>query len=137
MILADALTYADVFNPEIVIDIATLTGAARTAIGQCASVVFSTDDELFDELRKSGQYTGNRVWRFPLYVDYLKKTSNSILADMVNQSKDTSFGGSACIAAAFLSQFTKCNKWIHMDIAPTKVVNSDCGYMEKGMSGNA
>lgn len=97
-----------------------------------ASAVFSTDDKLYDGLRKSGQLMNQRVWRFPLYSDYVKKTSNSILADMVNQSKDSGFGGSACIAAAFLSQFTKCSSWIHMDIAPVKVISGDCGYMAKG-----
>jgi len=135
LILADALTYADTFNPEIVIDIATLTGAARSAIGGAANVVFSTSDELYNDLRKSGQLTGQRVWRFPFYSDYLKKTSNSILADMVNQSKDTSYGASHCIAAAFLSQFTKCDNYIHIDMAPTKTIANDHGYMSKGMSG--
>ena len=134
LILADALCYADTFKPELVVDIATLTGAAKTAIGQSASVVFSTSDELFASLRKAGQLTGQRVWRFPLYSDYVKKTSNSILADMVNQSKDNS-GGSACVAAAFLSQFCKCPNWLHLDIAPTKTISGDCGYMSKGMSG--
>ena len=134
LVLADALCYADTFQPELVVDIATLTGAAKTAIGQSASVVFSTSDDLFAKLQKAGQLTGQRVWRFPLYSDYVSKTSNSILADMVNQSKDSS-GGSACIAAAFLSQFTKCENWIHMDIAPTKTISGDCNYMSKGMSG--
>lgn len=132
LVLADGLCYADTFKPELVIDIATLTGAARTAIGQSASVVFSTSDDYYAKLQKAGQLTGQRVWRFPLYSDYLSKTSNSVLADMVNQSKDSS-GGSACIAAAFLSQFTKCSNWIHMDIAPTKTISND--YMSKGMSG--
>ena len=134
LILADALCYADTFDPELVIDIATLTGAAKTAIGQSASLVFSTSDDFYAKLREAGQLTGQRVWRMPLYSDYVSKTSNSILADMVNQGKDSS-GGSACIAAAFLSQFIKCENWIHMDIAPTKTISSDCGYMSKGMSG--
>ena len=132
LVLADALSYADTFDPSIVIDIATLTGAARTSLGKSASVVFSTSDSLYDSLKKSGQLAGQRVWRFPLYSDYVKKTSNSILADMVNQSKDTGFGGSSCIAAAFLSQFIKCENWLHMDIASTKVFSND--YLS-GMSG--
>jgi len=137
LILADALCYADTFKPELVIDIATLTGAAIIALGGAASAVFSTNNDYWNLIRSSSHETGDRVWRMPLYKAYTKKTTDSILADLVNISKDSSWGAGTAIAAAFLREFVGPNSpnWMHIDIASTMVNKGDYSYMSKGMSG--
>ena len=115
LILCDALTYAERFNPDCVIDIATLTGACVVALGKIPSGLLSTDDALAEELSKSGFDSGDRVWRLPLWEEY-QELLKSNFADMANVGGR--FGG-AITGAAFLSRFTKAYKWAHLDIAGT------------------
>ncbi|MCP4128066.1 MAG: leucyl aminopeptidase [Gammaproteobacteria bacterium] len=113
LILCDALTYAERFNPAAVIDIATLTGACVVALGKHASGLLANNDTLARELLDAGVETGDRAWQLPLWDDY-QEMIDSKTADMAN------IGGrwaGTITAACFLSRFTKDYKWAHLDIA--------------------
>ena len=120
VILADALTYAQKYKPEVVIDIATLTGAACVALGERASAIFTEDDELSKTFEKVSERTGDYVWRLPLWEEYENEIKGS-LGDWTNiHNKDSRYGG-AIYAASFLHQFIKGTKWLHIDMAPRMV----------------
>lgn len=135
LVLADALCYADTFKPQLVVDIATLTGACIVALGHTASAVFSTSSENYELIRSSSVETGDRVWRMPLFKAFTKMTTDSVLADLVNISKDAKWGGGTAIAAAFLKEFVGPNtpNWMHIDIASTMENRGDYTYMKNGM----
>jgi len=136
LILCDALCYANTFNPEFIVDIATLTGACIIALGGACSGVFSTKENYWQAIRKVSHETGDRVWRLPLYSAYKKKTTDSVLADLVNISKDPGWGAGTSIAAAFLREFVDPNvPWMHIDMASVMTNSGDYSYMTKGMSG--
>lgn len=116
LILCDALTYAEKFNPKLVIDVATLTGAVITALGYTASGLFSNDDKLANELINSGNRTNDKVWQLPLFEEYKEELVNSI-ADISNIAAFSPAAGSS-IGAIFLAQFVNY-KWAHLDIANT------------------
>jgi len=115
LILCDALTYAAKFNPETVIDIATLTGACVIALGHVASGLFSNQDELARELLAAGEQSHDRVWQLPLWEDY-QPLLDSNFADMQNIGGRA---GGTITAACFLARFTKEYRWAHLDIAGT------------------
>ena len=100
LILADALCYADTFNPKSVSTVATLTGAMAVALGGAATGVFTNSVNYWNVLQASGSYTGDRVWRMPLWNIYSKQIQESRLADL-NNIGSKGVGGS-CTAAAFL-----------------------------------
>jgi leucyl aminopeptidase len=115
LILCDALTYAERFDPETVIDVATLTGACVIALGHVASGLFANDDSLAQDLLQAGEESLDRAWQMPLWDDY-QDLLKSNFADMAN------IGGRAAgsvSAACFLSRFTEKFKWAHLDIAGT------------------
>ncbi len=115
LILCDALTYAERFEPEAVVDIATLTGACVIALGHHASGLFSTSDALARELQHAGDEAWDRAWHMPLWDDYQEQLKSNF-ADMAN------IGGRAAgsvTAACFLSRFAKKYDWAHLDIAGT------------------
>jgi leucyl aminopeptidase len=115
LILCDALTYTERFNPAAVIDIATLTGACVIALGNHASGLMSNNDALAAELLEAGKYTGDRAWQLPLWEDYQKQLESNF-ADMAN------VGGreaGAITGACFLARYTKKFNWAHFDIAGT------------------
>jgi len=115
LILADALTYArKEFDPEVIIDLATLTGACVVALGHQAAGLFSNDDDLADALFKSGQATGEKVWRMPLWDEY----DELIKSDVADVSNTGGRWGGAVTAAKFLEKFIDGHKcWAHVDIA--------------------
>ena len=115
LILCDALSYSERFKPDVVIDIATLTGACVVALGSHASGLMSNDDELAQELLAAGQRSGDRAWRLPLWNEYQKQI-NSPFADMANVGGR---GAGTITAACFLSRFTADYRWAHIDIAGT------------------
>jgi len=120
VVLADALTYAKKYNPEIVIDVATLTGAAMVALGERASAIFTEDDGLARDLEDIGEKTGDYVWRLPMWEEYENEIKGS-LGDWTNiHNKDSRYGG-AIYGAIFLHQFIKGLKWAHIDMAPRMV----------------
>ncbi|MCB1958528.1 MAG: leucyl aminopeptidase, partial [Rhodocyclaceae bacterium] len=127
LILCDALTYVERFEPACVIDIATLTGACIIALGKIPSGLLANDDALAAELLASGQTSGDRAWQLPLWDDY-QDLLKSNFADMANIGGR--YGG-AITAAAFLARFTKQYKWAHLDIAGTAWLSGDA----KGATG--
>jgi len=117
VILADALTYAERYQPEAVIDVATLTGAAAVALGERASALFTPNDELAKKIEKAGEEAGDYVWRLPLWEEYEADIKGN-LGDWANiHNKDSRYGG-AIHGAIFLYQFAKAYPWAHLDIAP-------------------
>ncbi len=115
LILCDALTFAAGFKPEVVIDIATLTGACVIALGAHASGLWSNNEGLAEALLRAGEYTGDRAWQMPLWQEYEEQLKSNF-ADMAN------IGGreaGAITAASFLSKFTRDYRWAHLDIAGT------------------
>jgi len=115
LILCDALTYAERFDPEAVVDIATLTGACVIALGHHASGLFSNNDQLAAELKQAGENALDRAWHMPLWDDYQQQLDSNF-ADIAN------IGGRAAgsiTAACFLSRFAKKFDWAHLDIAGT------------------
>jgi leucyl aminopeptidase len=115
LILCDALTYAARFQPEIVIDVATLTGACVIALGHVATGLFANNDALARELVQAGDEAHDRAWQMPLWNDY-QDLLKSPFADMANIGGR--WGGSIT-AACFLSRFTRKYVWAHLDIAGT------------------
>jgi leucyl aminopeptidase len=115
LILADALTYAERFEPRTVVDIATLTGACVIALGHVCSGLFANTDALAEELQSAGVEAWDRVWRMPLWEDYQEQLKSNF-ADFAN------IGGrpaGSVTAACFLSKFTRKYDWAHLDIAGT------------------
>jgi leucyl aminopeptidase len=115
LILCDALTYAERFEPDIVIDVATLTGACVVALGAVASGLFANKDGLARDLLDAGNEAHDRAWHMPLWDDY-QELLKSPFADMGNIGGRW---GGAITAACFLSRFTKKFTWAHLDIAGT------------------
>ena len=116
LVLADALWYAQKrFKPELMIDLATLTGAMVVSLGSLIAGLFSNDDKLSSRLIDAGEESGDQVWRFPLSKSY-DKLINSKFADM----KNIGMGGAGSITAAqFLQRFVNKVPWAHLDIAGT------------------
>jgi leucyl aminopeptidase len=115
LILADALTYALEFKPNLLIDFASLTGAASVALGDKITAMFTDNDELANELMAASTVENDPVWRMPLYMPY-RKYLNSKIADIANASL-LKYGG-AITAALFLKEFiVGCKNWVHFDIS--------------------
>ncbi len=115
LILCDAMTYAKRFKPDVVVDIATLTGACIIALGSHASGLFSNSDELANELLAAGEAVNDRAWRMPVWESYAKQLKSNF-ADLAN------IGGrsaGAVTAACFLQEFAKDFSWAHLDVAGT------------------
>ena len=114
VVLADALTEAASESPDLLIDMSTLTGAARVAVGTDISAVFSSHDELVNDVIKYGTATNDPIWRLPLYAPY-REGLNSDVADINNISGDGYAG--ATVAALFLSEFVSNEiPWLHFDM---------------------
>ena len=120
LVLADALTYAERFNPRLVIDIATLTGAVIVALGSIATGVMTSDDELANLILTAARESEDKAWRLPLDEAY-QEALDSPIADMINASFDRSAG--SVTAGCFLSRFTGKYRWAHLDIAGTAWVS--------------
>ena len=115
LVLCDALTYVERFEPELVIDVATLTGACVVALGQHNSGLVSTDNNLANALLQAATETTDKAWRLPLSEEYQEQLK-SPFADLANIGGRW---GGAITAGAFLSNFTKKYRWAHLDIAGT------------------
>lgn len=115
LILCDALTYAERFEPSAVVDIATLTGACVIALGHHPSGLFSNKDALAKELLEAGEISHDRAWHMPLWEDYQQQLDSNF-ADMANIGGRA---GGSITAACFLSRYTKKYDWAHLDIAGT------------------
>ena len=136
LVLADALTYAKRFNPSVVIDVATLTGAALSALGLYASAVLTKDQALENQLRELGEQSGDYIWPLPLWDEYEAMVKGDF-ADVTNSSNGPSarYGGTI-EGGMFLWQFAKqlnC-PWAHLDIAP-RMTSAPGDELAKGAAG--
>ncbi len=131
MVLADALVYAESYNPDAVIDLATLTGACVIALGSgVAAGLFCNNDALRDRLLAASGATYERIWPMPLYEDY-RRTINSDVADMKNSGGRS---GGVGTSAVFLREFTNY-PWAHLDIAGMAMADKPSDYTPAGGSG--
>ena len=132
LILADALHYSARFNPDVVLDFATLTGACVVALGHEAAGIMSNDDALVNTLRTLGDEVGERVWPLPLYEEYLSYLESE-WADLKNAG---SRWGGVVTAGTFLKQFVPDNvSWAHLDIAGVAYNEKEHNGFPKGASG--
>jgi len=131
LILADALGYARKLGAKIMVDVATLTGACRVALGDICTGAFGNDQGLIDKVIAAGAEAGERIWQMPMYEEY-KEQNKSEVADIKN------VGGryaGAITAAQFLSEFAGGTPWVHLDIAGTSLSEKERGYLIKGATG--
>lgn len=134
LVLADALTYAERYEPELVVDVATLTGAALVALGQHASALMTKDDEIAEQIGEMGEATGDYVWRLPLWDEYLRYTKG-VHGDIANiQSSGNARYGGAINGGAFLSHFAGKYPWAHIDMAP-RMTPAPGDHLAKGATG--
>jgi len=131
LILADALTYASRYQPAVIIDIATLTGACVVALGEDVIGMLGTNEPLKDGIRSAAQMTGELVWELPLWEAY----SERIKSDVADYKNSAGRMGGAITAAAFLSKFVGDYPWVHLDIAGPSWTSKDKGYIPKGATG--
>jgi leucyl aminopeptidase len=131
LILADALSYAQKLGLSPLIDLATLTGACRIALGTLYSGLFGNNQDLVDNVLRAAVKTGERMWQMPLPEEY-KEQNKSEIADVKNTGNR--YGG-AITAALFLSEFVDNTPWVHIDIAGTAFSNKESGYIIKGATG--
>jgi leucyl aminopeptidase len=115
LVLCDALTYSQRFNPAALIDVATLTGACVVALGHHASAVMGKHDDLIEELLDAGQDAIDRGWQLPLWEEYQPQLK-STFSDMKNVG---GMPAGSITAGCFLSRFTKGQRWAHIDCAGT------------------
>jgi leucyl aminopeptidase len=121
LVLSDGLSYAvKMFEPDAIIDLATLTGAVVVALGKYHTGLFTNNAELADRVRQAGQATGELVWEMPLTDDYRNLVKQSRVADIVNSAGRNA---SSITAAAFLEHFVDGRPWVHLDIAGTAYVS--------------
>ena len=128
LVLCDALTYAERFKPQAVIDIATLTGACVVALGGHTSGLLGNSDALINQVLEAGKRADDRAWQLPLFDEYQEQL-DSPFADIAN------IGGpkaGTITAACFLSRFAKAYEWAHLDIAGTAWLS---GGKDKGATG--
>lgn len=127
--LADAICYAQQLNPDVIIDIATLTGAVVVALGGVASAILGNNEELIQKLIKCGKDGGERLWQMPMFPEYFENLKSDI-ADMKNSGAR---GGGTSAAALFLKNFVKeGTPWAHIDIAGTAVIDKPILENQKG-----
>jgi len=131
LVLADCLSYARRFEPDVVIDAATLTGACVIALGHTASGVFSTDESLIAEILAAGKRAGEPGWPLPLWDEY-KDLIKSDVADVKNSGGRPA---GAVTAALFLKEFAEGYPWAHLDIAGTAYSETDLVTIPKGPTG--
>jgi len=138
LVLADALAYADgVLDPGVVVDLATLTGAASLGLGRRHAALYATDDALAAQLEAASAASGERVWRMPLVEEYTRALDSDV-ADLRHVAKDNRIGGGSITAALFLREFAGRRPWAHLDIAgPAFNTGSGHGYTPVGGTGVA
>jgi leucyl aminopeptidase len=131
LILADALSYAKKLDAKAIIDVATLTGSCRVALGTICTGTFSNNESLAEKVVTAGKETGELMWQLPMYDDY-KEQLKSDIADIKNIGGR--YGGSIT-AAKFLEEFVDKTPWVHLDIAGTSDTDKEKGYIVKGATG--
>jgi len=131
LILADALGYANKLGAKLMVDVATLTGACRVALGDMCSGAFSNNQELVDKVIAAGAEAGELIWQLPMYEEN-KEQIKSDVADIKNVGGK--YGG-AITGAQFLAEFVRDTPWVHLDIAGTNMSDKERAYLVKGATG--
>ncbi len=131
LILSDALSYARKLSAKYIIDVATLTGACRVALGNVCTGAFSNNQQLVNKVIAAGNKAGEFTWQLPMYDEYREQLKSDI-ADIKNIGGR--YGG-AITAAKFLAEFVDDTPWVHLDIAGTSESDKEKGYLVKGATG--
>lgn len=131
LVLADALSYAQRYNPSAIIDMATLTGAVIIALGQHAAGLMANHAGLAARVTAAGEHTGERVWELPLWPEYEEQVKSPI-ADVKNTGGRPA---GSITGAALLKKFVDDKPWVHLDIAGVDYTDMDRPYIPKGSSG--
>lgn len=131
LILADALSYGAKLGLSPMVDVATLTGACRVALGDVTTGAFANNDDLVKKILVAAEEAGERLWQMPMYEEY-REQNKSEVADIKNTGGRP---GGAITAAQFLSEFVGDSPWVHLDIAGTSFANKEKGYVVKGATG--
>ncbi|MEE9401370.1 MAG: leucyl aminopeptidase, partial [Dehalococcoidia bacterium] len=131
LMVADALGYARKLGLSPLVDVATLTGACRIALGDICSGAFGNDQELVAKVIKAGEEAGERIWQLPMYEEY-KEQNKSEVADVKNTGGR--YAG-AITAAQFLAEFSEDTPWVHLDIAGPSFIKKEQAYLIKGATG--
>ena len=135
LVLADGLAFADInLDPDYVVDIATLTGAATLGLGRQYAAMYTRNTQLARTISEIGERTGDRVWHMPLIDDYTDGLESDI-ADLNHTADKGHYGAGSVTAALFLEQFVGDRQWVHLDIAGTARSESDSGENPKGGTG--
>jgi len=135
LVLADGLAYADKnLDPDYLVDIATLTGAATLGLGRQYAAMYTRDRKLADSLSAIGEASGERVWHMPLIDDYADSLDSDI-ADLNHAADKHDYSAGSVTAALYLEHFVGDRKWVHLDIAGTGRSDSDSGENPKGGTG--
>jgi leucyl aminopeptidase len=135
LVLADGLAYADKnLDPDYLIDIATLTGAATLGLGRQYAAMYTRDNKLAAQLSAIGETSGERVWHMPLVDDYLDSLDSDV-ADLNHDAHKHKYSAGSVTAALYLEHFVGDRKWVHLDIAGTARSEADSGENPKGGTG--
>ncbi len=129
--LADAIGYARRLGAKMIVDVATLTGGVRVALGDICTGAFGNDQDLMDKVVAAGNEAGERSWQMPMFDEY-KEQNKSDVADIKNSGGRNA---SSITAAQFLAEFAGETPWVHLDIAATSMSEKDLGYLVKGATG--
>jgi leucyl aminopeptidase len=131
LILADAVSYANKMGAAKIVDVATLTGACKVALGDVCTGVFGNNQELVDRIIEAGKEAGENMWQMPMNEEY-KDLNKSDVADIKNTGGRW---GGAITGAWFIGEFADKIPWVHLDIAGTFMTDKDKGYQVKGATG--
>jgi leucyl aminopeptidase len=135
LVLADALTYVEeTYQPEAMVDIATLTGAAIIALGYRVTAVLGNDAALMTEVKEASKVTDELVWELPLY-DHYKDLVKGSISDLINVGKGAGYSPGTSVGAAFLLNFVEKTPWAHLDIAGTSYNEEETAYVPQGGTG--
>ncbi|MEV7973232.1 leucyl aminopeptidase family protein [Cellulomonas sp. NPDC089187] len=135
LVLGDALAFADAtLDPDVLIDVATLTGAASLGLGKQHAALYGTDPALVDALRAAADVSGESAWPMPLVPDYLDATHSDV-ADLRHVAQDLKYGAGSITAALFLREFTGGRAWAHLDIAGPARSTADKHELTEGATG--
>ncbi len=137
LILADALAYTEEkYHPDVMIDLATLTGACVVALGYYVMGAVSKDDDLLIQLKNAGEKSGDRVWPLPFFDEY-QDWMDGTVSDLNNIAmKGKGYEAGAITAGVFLSKFVEKSRWAHLDIAGSAYWAVDNDYVQKGATGS-
>jgi len=152
LMMADALSYAQTYQPKCIIDVGTMTNGVQSGLSTAASGVFTNSERMWNMMNMASAHTGDRIWRLPLFRHYCRKLSGSSAVDLKTMGRygpisawptqggggeNSLWSGEPCRAAAFLREFVPCGEWVHIDNFGVTVTDgeTDSAYLRRGMTG--